>query len=170
MWSGCVTSSFSKTKNKTTQGKRKENPDYIKDRFMCGEQGRGKEQEGQNVKRVNRRVWVTQKCLSFMWTFGLRFTGQILWLWAQPKADGRRRWWTGHHLHPPLIWRHITLSSFPINEHTVSPYYSWQIAQGSVRKKTEKKLGTLSAQIKSETVWSKLIGDFRPYLGVLMSI
>lgn len=42
------------------------------------QQGRGKAQEGQNVKRVNRRVWVTEKCLSFMWTFGLRFTGQIL--------------------------------------------------------------------------------------------
>lgn len=30
------------------------------------------------MKPVNRRVWVTQPCLGFMWTFGcgLRFTGQ----------------------------------------------------------------------------------------------
>jgi len=41
----CDKSSFLKTKNKTTQGKRKENPNYIKYRFKCGEPGRGKEQE-----------------------------------------------------------------------------------------------------------------------------
>lgn len=103
--------------------------------------GRGKEKEGQNVKRVNRRVWVTQVCLSFMWTFGcgLRFTGQILWLWAQPWADGRREWLTGHHLHPPLIWRHITLSRFYAKgAHYVSESpYIWLMAQGSVRNNFE---------------------------------
>lgn len=52
------------------------------------QQGRGKEQEGQNVKRVNRRVWVTQKCFEFY----VDIWPQVYWPDTLTLSSAQGRW------------------------------------------------------------------------------